>query len=123
MPDLLPYVSVLPLDLEKLIGPSTVHVLYGMSKDWCVNRKVYRGYHFPIQPTAYDGVGIDSAFHESIVHGRTSLTLCLRGRRVACDVLPLLHCKNDRYVRPQREGVEGRRDTLQFSLSGLFHLA
>jgi aspartate/methionine/tyrosine aminotransferase len=32
-----PFVSVLSLDLEKFINPSLVHVLYGMSKDWCAN--------------------------------------------------------------------------------------
>lgn len=32
-----PFVSVLSLDLEKFISPSFVHVLYGMSKDWCAN--------------------------------------------------------------------------------------
>ena len=32
-----PFVSVLSLDIEKLIDPSLVHVLYGMSKDWCAN--------------------------------------------------------------------------------------
>jgi aspartate/methionine/tyrosine aminotransferase len=31
------FVSVLSLDIEKLINPSLVHVLYGMSKDWCAN--------------------------------------------------------------------------------------
>lgn len=31
------FVSVLSLDIAKLINPSLVHVVYGMSKDWCAN--------------------------------------------------------------------------------------
>lgn len=31
------FVSVLSLDLDKYINPALVHVLYGMSKDWCAN--------------------------------------------------------------------------------------
>jgi histidinol-phosphate/aromatic aminotransferase/cobyric acid decarboxylase-like protein len=37
IPEPPPFVSVLSLDIEKLIDPSLVHVLYGMSKDWCAN--------------------------------------------------------------------------------------
>jgi aspartate/methionine/tyrosine aminotransferase len=37
IPDPPPFVSVLSLDLQKFINPSLVHVLYGMSKDWCAN--------------------------------------------------------------------------------------
>jgi aspartate/methionine/tyrosine aminotransferase len=37
IPNPFPFVSVLSLDLEKFIDPSLVHVLYGMSKDWCAN--------------------------------------------------------------------------------------
>jgi aspartate/methionine/tyrosine aminotransferase len=32
-----PFVSVLSLDLAKFIDPSLVHVIYGMSKDFCAN--------------------------------------------------------------------------------------
>ena len=32
-----PFVSVLSIDIEKFVDPSLVHVLYGMSKDWCAN--------------------------------------------------------------------------------------
>ena len=36
-PDPPPFISVLSLDLEKYINPALVHVIYGLSKDFCAN--------------------------------------------------------------------------------------
>ena len=37
IPAAVPFRSVLSLDLDKLIDPRFLHVLYGASKDFCVN--------------------------------------------------------------------------------------
>jgi aspartate/methionine/tyrosine aminotransferase len=37
VPDAVPFTSILSLDLDNLIDCNLVHVMYGMSKDFCAN--------------------------------------------------------------------------------------
>ena len=57
-----PFVSVLSLDIEKLIDPSLVHVLYGMSKDWCANGTRAGAIISPYNPELMKALGTIASF-------------------------------------------------------------
>ena len=60
-----PFVSILSLDIEKFVDAALVHVLYGMSKDFCSNGARAGAIISPSNPQLIKALGIVSSFTEA----------------------------------------------------------
>ncbi|KAH8801500.1 1-aminocyclopropane-1-carboxylate synthase-like protein 1 [Xylogone sp. PMI_703] len=62
LPDPVPFISIISLDISKFIDPSLVHVLYGMSKDFCANGLRVGAIISQHNPTLHRAISLTSRF-------------------------------------------------------------
>lgn len=85
-----PFRSVLSLDYEKLIDPSLLHVLYGMSKDFCSNGIRIGAFISPQNPELHRAIRAVSKFAWSSSLADTAWSRLLSDKTFLDGYLPLL---------------------------------
>ncbi|KAL8828018.1 MAG: hypothetical protein Q9191_002835 [Dirinaria sp. TL-2023a] len=85
-----PFRSVLSLDYEKLIDPSLLHVLYGMSKDFCSNGIRIGAFVSPRNPELHRAIRAVSKFAWSSSLADTAWSRLLSDKSFLDNYLPLL---------------------------------